>query len=246
MAVLTAIFFAFKKEGFMKTIGIIGGMSWESTATYYQRINQAVNLAVGGFTSAKVIINSVNFAEIEAFQTQGEWLKAEQLLIQCAKSLELAGADFIIIATNTMHKVAHAIEESIGIPLLHIAAATGEALKTDHITRVGLLGTRFTMQEDFYKGYIKRNFGIDVVVPSEQAKTMVNDVIYKELCLGIINPNSKQQYLDELYNLFNRGAQAVVLGCTEIGLLIQQADTPIRLYDTTAIHTKAACKLALQ
>ncbi|MGX5200322.1 aspartate/glutamate racemase family protein [Aliikangiella sp. IMCC44632] len=230
----------------MKTIGIIGGMSWESTCLYYQRINQAVNLALGGLSSAKILLNSVNFAEIEAYQSQGEWLKAEKLLIQAATSLQQGGADFIIIATNTMHKVAPAIEASIRIPLLHIAAATGEALKRDNITRVGLLGTRFTMQEDFYKGYIQHKYAIDVMVPDKKAQSMVNKVIYTELCHGNIVPSSKQAYLDVLYQLFNQGAQAVILGCTEIGLLIEQADTPIKLYDTTAIHAEAAVAFALQ
>ena len=224
----------------MKTIGLIGGMSWESTVTYYQLINETVKKELGGLHSAKILLYSVDFAEIEEYQARGEWDKSARVLTQAAKNLEGAGADFIVICTNTMHKVAPQIRESIGIPILHIAEATADALKAQGITRVGLLGTKYTMTQDFYKSKLVEA-GIQVVIPDEAGVELVNDVIYKELCLGIIRQESRENFLSVIEKLRQNGAQGVILGCTEIGLLVKQADTTMPVFDTTHIHaTKAA------
>jgi len=229
----------------MKTIGMLGGMSWESTASYYKTINQGVKQKLGGLSSAEVCLYSVNFEEIEKLQHAGQWDETALILSKAAQSVEAGGADFLIICTNTMHKVAEQIQRNISIPLLHIADATAAKLVKKGITKAGLLGTRFTMEQDFYKDRLTERFGIEVVVPSSNDQTIVHNVIYDELCRGVINPDSKEQYLTIVKNLFEQGAQAVILGCTEIALLINQNDTSVPLYDTTEIHAEAAVNLAL-
>ncbi|MGB1199051.1 MAG: aspartate/glutamate racemase family protein [Thalassotalea sp.] len=230
----------------MKTIGLLGGMSWESTRSYYQAINQGVNKALGGLSSAKLCLYSVNFDEIEKLQHQGDWAKTAEILAAAAQGVEASGADFLLICTNTMHKVADTISAAINIPLLHIADATADQLTQNKITKVGLLGTKFTMEQDFYKGRLTDKFGIDVIVPSPEEQDIIHNVIYQELCLGQIKPQSKQQYLHIINELHKKGAQAIILGCTEIALLINQKDTNVTLFDTTAIHAQAAIKLALE
>ena len=229
----------------MKTIGLIGGMSWESTLSYYKVINEGVKKSLGGLHSAKVALYSVDFAEIEKLQHQGEWDKTAEILSAAARSVEAGGADFFLICTNTMHKVAEAVEKSVAIPLVHIADATGELLVKDGIKRVGLLGTRFTMEQAFYKNRLSDKFGIDVIIPNEAEREIVHQVIYTELCLGQINNASCNQYLKIISSLHNQGAEAVILGCTEIALLVQQTQTAIPLYDTTEIHARKAVQLAI-
>ncbi|MBY7860565.1 aspartate/glutamate racemase family protein [Vibrio fluvialis] len=229
----------------MKTIGMIGGMSWESTLSYYKAINESVKAALGGLNSAQICLYSVNFEPIEKLQHEGKWDETAQLLAQAAKSVEAGGADFLLICTNTMHKVAPEIEAQISIPILHIADATAKQLQQDGIKRVGLLGTRFTMEQEFYKGRLQQQFGIDVLIPDAEQRQQVHRVIYEELCLGTIRPESRAQYVEIVEDLHRRGAQAVILGCTEIALLIQQHDTDVPLYDTTKIHAEQAVQLAL-
>lgn len=228
----------------MKTIGLIGGMSWESTVTYYQLINEAVKQALGGLHSAKILLYSVDFAEIEEYQAKGLWAESAEVLAQAAENLEKAGADFLLICTNTMHKVAPQVQSRVSIPLIHIAEATAEVLKHQGITTVGLLGTKYTMTQDFYKQKLI-DAGISVVIPDEQGVELVNRVIYDELCLGIIKEDSRQQFVSVIEDLHSRGAQGVILGCTEIGLLISQADTALPVFDTTKIHAEAAAVHAL-
>lgn len=229
----------------MKTIGMIGGMSWESTLSYYKAINEGVKAALGGLNSAQICLYSVNFEPIEKLQHEGKWDETAQLLAQAAKSVEAGGADFVLICTNTMHKVAPEIEAQISIPILHIADATAKQLQQDGIERVGLLGTRFTMEQEFYKGRLQQQFGIDVLIPDAEQRQQVHRVIYEELCMGTIRPESRAQYVEIVEDLHRRGAQAVILGCTEIALLIQQHDTDVPLYDTTKIHAEQAVQLAL-
>ncbi|QKE33958.1 aspartate/glutamate racemase family protein [Vibrio fluvialis] len=229
----------------MKTIGMIGGMSWESTLNYYKAINEGVKAELGGLNSAQICLYSVNFEPIEKLQHEGKWDETAQLLAQAAKSVEAGGADFLLICTNTMHKVAPEIEAQISIPILHIADATAKQLQQDGIERVGLLGTRFTMEQEFYKGRLQQQFGIDVLIPDAEQRQQVHRVIYEELCLGTIRPESRAQYVEIVEDLHRRGAQAVILGCTEIALLIQQHDTDVPLYDTTKIHAEQAVQLAL-
>lgn len=229
----------------MKTIGLIGGMSWQSTSLYYSALNEGVKQSLGGLHSAKVCLYSVDFHEIERLQHAGKWSQTADILAKAAQAVEAGGADLFLICTNTMHKVAAEVEAAVQIPLLHIADATAKQLLADKVTKVGLLGTAFTMQQDFYKGRLTQNFGIEVLVPSVAQQAMVHSVIYQELCLGIINPVSKQSYLAVIQDLFNQGAQAVILGCTEITLLVQQQDTQVALYDTTAIHAQSAVEAAL-
>ena len=228
----------------MKTIGRLGGMSWESTQTYYRLLNEGVKRRLGGLHSAKLILYSVDFAEIEELQHQGNWAETGNILSRAARALEQAGAEFLVIGTNTMHKVAPEIEQTIGIPLLHIADATAGVLKQDGLSSVGLLGTRFTMEQDFYRERLEQA-GIQVIVPEEPEREVIHRVIYEELCQGEINQASKQAYLEIVTSLTERGAQAVILGCTEIGLLIRQEDTPVALYDTTEIHAAQAVEKAL-
>lgn len=229
----------------MKTIGMIGGMSWESTASYYKALNEGVKDRLGGLHSAKICLYSVDFDEIEKLQHQGKWSETASILSQAAKSVERGGADFLMICTNTMHKVVPEIESQILIPILHIADATAESLIRDGIKKVGLLGTRFTMEQDFYKGRITEKFGIEVVVPSTDEQTVVHDIIYQELCLGQINADSRDSYLKIIANLYAQGAQAMILGCTEIALLVKQSDTTVPLYDTTEIHAAHGVEWAL-
>lgn len=228
----------------MKTIGLLGGMSWESTQTYYRMINEGIKQALGGLHSAKIVLYSVDFAEIESLQMQGDWQSAGVLLARAAQSVESAGADFLLICTNTMHKVAPEIAAQISIPILHIADATADVLLADGIQAVGLLGTRFTMEQNFYKDRLIAR-GIDVLTPGQQGRDIVHNIIYSELCLGQIRQESRQEYLEIINQLREEGAQAVILGCTEISLLVSQSDTTTPLYDTTAIHAQQAVKAAL-
>ena len=229
----------------MKTIGVIGGMSWESTQTYYRLINQKVREQLGGLHSAKLILYSVDFAEIEPLQHAGDWGGTAEILTEAAQALETAGVDFIVLATNTMHKVAPEIELAVQIPLLHIADATAAALQADGVTTVALLGTKFTMEQDFYRQRLEE-YGICVVVPNAQQRNRVHEIIFNELCLGKVEANSKVDYLEIIQEMAEFGAEAVILGCTEIGMLINQSDTTIKLYDTTEIHAASAVAFALQ
>ncbi|WP_234497748.1 aspartate/glutamate racemase family protein [Vibrio maritimus] len=230
----------------MKTIGLLGGMSWESTLSYYKSINEGVKQTMGGLHSAKICLYSVNFDEIEKLQHQGRWDETATILGEAAASVESGGADFLLICTNTMHKVAPDIEKHITIPILHIADATAETLKSDGVIKVGLLGTRFTMEQPFYKDRLIEQHGIDVVVPNEADRTLVHDIIYQELCRGEIKDQSRQVYLEIIARLKQQGAEAVILGCTEIALLVQQQHTDVALFDTTAIHADAAVSMALK
>ncbi|MEZ8826120.1 aspartate/glutamate racemase family protein [Vibrio sp. 10N.261.55.A7] len=229
----------------MKTIGMIGGMSWESTVSYYQTINQSINKSLGGHHSAKLVLVSVDFAEIEKYQASNEWDKAAGVLIQAAQALEKAGADFFVICTNTMHKVATVVQAEVNIPLLHIADATGQNLKLRGIKKVGLLGTAFTMEQEFYKGYLEREFGIEVIVPNGVQRRLIHDVIYNELCMGRVSRRSKSDYISIIEDLHAEGAEGVILGCTEIGLLVKAEDTDILLFDTTKIHVEHTVSHAL-
>ncbi|WP_439840638.1 aspartate/glutamate racemase family protein [Aeromonas veronii] len=229
----------------MKCIGLLGGMSWESTVSYYQALNRGVRAQLGGLHSARVLLNSVDFAGIERLQHAGDWLTTARQLAAEARKLQNGGADFLLIGTNTMHKVAPEIEAAIDIPLLHIADATAAKLRADGITRVGLLGTRFTMEQDFYKGRLQERFGLAVLVPDEAGRERVHRIIYDELCLGEIRESSRAEYLAIIAGLAAAGAEAVILGCTEIALLVGDARATVPLYDTTAIHAEAAVALAL-
>lgn len=229
----------------MKCIGLLGGMSWESTVSYYQALNRGVRAKLGGLHSARVLLNSVDFAEIERLQHVGDWPATARLLAAEARKLQDGGADFLLIGTNTMHKVAPEIEAAIDIPLLHIADATARRLQADGIKRVGLLGTRFTMEQDFYKGRLQTHFGLEVLVPAEAERERVHRIIYDELCLGEIRDASRAEYLAIIAGLAAAGAEAVILGCTEIALLVGDARAAVPLYDTTAIHAEAAVALAL-
>lgn len=229
----------------MKTIGLIGGMSWESTASYYQLINQEIKQKLGGLHSAKIVLHSLDFAEIEHLQHQGDWTELAQILTDSAQKLESAGADCIAICTNTMHKVAEKVDNATSLPLIHIADTTALELRNNGINHVGLLGTNFTMEQGFYKHRITEQFGIDVLVPDASDRDLVHRVIYQELCQGIVNPTSKTQYLNIIDDLAANGAQAVILGCTEIALLVDQKDTLTPLYNTTAIHAQAIVNYAL-
>jgi len=229
----------------MKTIGLIGGMSWESSAEYYRIINKTVHARLGGFHSAKSVMISVDFAEIEILQQQGRWQDAAVLLAGAARSLEMAGADFVVLCTNTMHKLADEIEASIHIPFLHIADATAEVIQAVGVQKIGLLGTRFTMEEPFYKGRLTEKYGLEVVTPEAVDREIVHGVIYDELVKGVIRPESKAQYLAIIERLVAQGAEGGILGCTEIGLLVQDGDCRVPLYDTTRIHAQAAVDFAL-
>lgn len=229
----------------MKTIGLIGGMSWESTATYYRIINQTVKEKLGGLHSAKILLYSVDFEEIEKYQANNDWEKSGQVLGEIAKKLESAGAEFIVICTNTMHKVLPQIEEYISIPIIHIADATAEVLIEENIKKVGLLGTKYTMTQDFYKSRVIDK-GIDVIVPTDEDIEIINNIIYNELCLGIIKPGSLSEYQRIIKILESQGAQGIILGCTEIGLLISQKDSGLPLFDTTCIHSEKAALFALE
>lgn len=229
----------------MKTIGLIGGMSWESTVTYYQVINETVKKELGRLHSAKCILYSVDFDEIEKYQSAGEWNKSAEVLAQAASALERAGADFIVICTNTMHKVAPEISRKITVPLLHIADMTAIELKKSNIKKVGLLGTKYTMQQAFYKNVLQAN-GIEVIVPDDAGIEVVNSVIYDELCIGKISAQSKAAYLRIISELSNKGAQGIILGCTEIGILVKQSDTTVPLFDTALIHAQNAALKSIE
>ena len=229
----------------MKTIGLLGGMSWESTATYYQLLNREVGRRLGGFHSARILLLSVDFHEIETLQHEGEWNVLGDLLARDALTLEESGADFLVLCTNTMHLVAPAIEARISVPLLHIADATAERIKGEGMERVGLLGTRFTMEEPFYKGRLEDSFGLDVRVPPDTDRDLVHSVIYEELVQGSIREESKAEFQRITEDLERNGAQGVILGCTEIGLLLTQTDVPVPLFDTTLIHAEAAAAFSL-
>ena len=219
-------------------------MSWESTLSYYRRINEGVRTTLGGLHSAKIAMFSVDFEPIEKMQHAGDWVGTAKTLAEAAISIEAAGADFLVLCTNTMHKVAPEIESAISIPLLHIADATAEVLISEGIKSVGLLGTGFTMEQEFYKGRLIRNHGLDVLIPGENDRKIVHKVIYDELCMGCVNHLSKIEYLRIIDSLAAQGAEAVILGCTEIGMLVNQADTKVRLFDTTAIHADKAVEYA--
>jgi len=230
----------------MKTIGLIGGMSWESTAEYYRIINEAVRGKLGGFHSAKIVMYSVDFEEVEQLQHKGRWDKATNLMIDAARRVERGGADFVLICTNTIHKMAGDVAANINVPLLHIADATAEKITSLGLKEIGLLGTKFTMEQDFYKGRLKEKFGIHVVTPNESEREIIHNVIYKELCLGAIKDSSREQAKAIINRLSDNGAQGIILGCTELPLLIKQEDCPIPLFDTTVIHAKAAVDYALK
>ena len=229
----------------MKTIGLIGGMSWESTVTYYQVINRVAKEKLGGFNSAKCLLYSVNFDEIEKCQMSGNWQKSGEILHEAAVALKNAGADFVVLCTNTMHKVADIITKDLDLPFLHSAQATADVMKKENITKTALFGTRFTMQQDFYKSVLIDN-GIDVIIPDEKDVALINNVIYNELCMGEIKQKSKQEFLRIIEQMKSLGAQSIILGCTEIGLLVNQQDTDVKLFDTALIHAEQAALFALE
>ncbi|MGG4386112.1 aspartate/glutamate racemase family protein [Priestia megaterium] len=229
----------------MKTIGLIGGLSWESTAAYYRYINTFIKEELGGLHSAKCLLYSFDFEEIVELQHRGEWEKATQHMINAAKTLENGGADVIVICTNTMHKMAEEIEEAVSIPLLHIADATALEIQNHGLNTVGLLGTNFTMEQDFYKEHLSE-FGIDVIIPDKKDRDLIHKVIYEELCKGVIKEESRKEYIKVIERLYLAGAQGIILGCTEIPLLIKQAHIHIPLFDTTLIHADAAVKFVLE
>ncbi len=229
----------------MKTVGLIGGMSWESSVEYYRIINEAVHDRLGGVHSAKSIMVSVDFAEIEALQHQGRWAEATQAMVEAAQSVERGGADFVVICTGTMHKMADEVQAAIRIPLLHIADAAAEKIKARGLRKVGLLATKFTMEEEFYKGRLAKRQGLQVLIPNAEDRAIVHRVIYEELVIGKIDPASQAQYRRIIAGLVERGAEGVILGCTEIGLLVKEADSPVPVFDTTPIHALAAVDYAL-
>jgi amino-acid racemase len=230
----------------MKTIGMIGGMSWESSLEYYRIINEAVKEQLGDLHSAKCLMLSMDFAEIEALQRENRWEQAAQAMVEAARSVEAGGADFLIICTNTMHKMAEEVQQSIGIPLLHIADATAEDIQAGKLQRVGLLGTRYTMEESFYRDRLIEKHHLDVIIPEKNDREFVHRVIYSELVLGKVEPASKAEYLRIIASLAGRGAEGIILGCTEIGLLVSPSDSHLPLFDTTRIHALAAVRYALQ
>jgi aspartate racemase len=229
----------------MKTIGLIGGMSWESTVPYYQVINRTVAERRGGLHSARILLYSVDFAEVEVLQHAGRWLEAGALLANVAARLEAAGADLLVLCTNTMHKVADAIESAVKIPLLHIADPTAQAIRAAGHARVGLLGTRFTMEQDFYKARLAGRHGLEVLVPPSEERDIIHRIIYDELCLGEVREESRREYRRITAGLIGAGAQCVILGCTEISMLLKDGDVAAPLFDTTAIHARSAALAAL-
>ena len=230
----------------MKTIGLLGGMSWESSAEYYRLINEAVRARLGGLHSAQSLLYSFDFAQIEALQHAGRWDDATALLIAAAQRLERGGADFLVICTNTMHKMADAVQAAITIPLLHIADPTAARIRAAGLTRVGLLGTAFTMEEPFYRGRLEDRYGLTVLVPGAHDRRLVHRIIYDELCQGITTMASRKQYVRVIRSLAEQGAEGIILGCTEITLLIKPADSPLPIFDTTRLHAEAAVDYALQ
>ncbi len=230
----------------MKTIGMIGGMSWESSVEYYKLVNRGVQQKLGGVHSAKSVMVSVDFSEVEVLQKQGRWQEATEIMVNVARQVEAAGADFLLICTNTMHMMADEVQAAIHIPLLHIADAAGEVAKSMGLKTVGLLGTRFTMQGDFYRGRLAEKYGLKVIIPSEADQTIIHDVIYNELVVGKILPASRSAYLEIINKLEKEGAEGIILGCTEIGLLVKQSDCSLPLFDTTPLHAQAAVEEALK
>ncbi|MFH0347855.1 aspartate/glutamate racemase family protein [Bacillus vallismortis] len=228
----------------MKTIGLIGGMSWESSAEYYRIINEEIKKKLGGLHSAKCLLYSVDFKEIEHYQSEGAWDQAGSALGEAARSLEKAGADFIVICTNTMHKVIGYIQEMITIPILHIADATADQITRQGIRSVGLLGTKYTMEQDFYRSRIESH-DINVIVPSDEERELINHIIYQELCLGEIKQSSRNMYKKMINHLVDRGAEGIILGCTEIGLLVKAEDSKVPLFDTAFIHAQTAVNTSL-
>jgi aspartate racemase len=229
----------------MKTIGLLGGMSWESSIEYYRIINQVIREKLGGLHSAKSVMYSVDFADIETLQTQGRWAEATEIMIDAAQRIERAGADFLVICTNTMHKMAQEVSQDIAIPLLHIADATAQKIKAKGLNRVGLLGTQFTMEQEFYRGRLHEKHGLDVLTPGKTDRETTNKIIYDELVLGVIKPTSKSKYLAIIGGLLNEGAEGIILGCTEIGLLIHADDVEAEVFDTAHLHAVAAVEYAL-
>jgi aspartate racemase len=230
----------------VKTIGLIGGMSWESSIEYYRIINEVTKARLGGLHSGKSLMVSVDFAEVEVLQREGRWEAAAQMMVRAAQSLERGGADFVVLCTNTMHKSTPEIEAALRIPFLHIADATGQRVSAAGMRTIGLLGTRFTMEEDFYRGRLERKFGLNVIIPGAEERETVHRVIYDELVLGNIRAESRAQYAAVIAGLVARGAQGIILGCTEIGLLVRAEDSPVPLFDTTRIHAEAAVEFALE
>jgi aspartate racemase len=230
----------------MKTIGLIGGMSWESTVTYYQLLNRLARQRLGGLHSAKILLWSFDFAEIEALQAAGDWPQATGRMIEAARAVERGGADCLVICTNTMHKMAEDVQKAVAIPLLHIADATAAAVRTAGAKAPLLLATRYPMEQDFYKGRLKAKHGIDVRVPDAAGRGIVHDIIYQELCQGIVSPQSKARYLEVVRQAEAEGADSVILGCTEVGLLISADDFAIPTFDTTELHARAALDFAVQ
>jgi aspartate racemase len=237
---------AVKGVAAMKTIGLLGGMSWESTVPYYRIVNRIVGETLGGLHSAQVILYSVDFQPIEELQNSGRWEVAGEILAQAAGRLEAAGADFLVLCTNTMHKVAPQIEDAIRIPFLHIADATADEVKRAGLTKIGLLGTRFTMEELFYRGRLEDRHQLEVIVPTEVDRQMVHRVIYEELCHGTADPGSRRAYAQVIHRLADAGAEGIVLGCTEISLLVAPEDSPVPLFDTAQIHARRAAEWALE
>lgn len=229
----------------MKTIGMMGGMSWESSLDYYRIINEEVKKRLGGYHSAKSVMVSVDFAEIESNMQPGLWENAGQKMVEAARAIEAAGADFLIICTNTMHNQADLVASSVHLPLLHIADAAGQKIKEHNLKKIGLLGTRFTMEQDFYRKRLADHFGLEVLTPEEGDRQIIHEVIFNELVMGIVREESKQAYLNIINQLVAEGAQGIILGCTEIGMIIKQTDCSIPLFDTTILHAKAAVDYAL-
>ncbi len=229
----------------MKTIGLIGGMSWESSLEYYRILNEAVKLRLGGLHSARCVLVSVDFAEIEPLQHQERWAEQAQMMVAAAQNVERAGADFVLLCTNTMHKLADDIQAGIHIPFLHIADATARKIKASGIRKVGLLGTRFTMEQDFYRLRLEEKHHLSVLIPGEQQREIVHRVIYQELCLGVIKAESRLQYAQVIRDLVQHGAQGIILGCTEIEMLVKPEDSAVPLFPTTRIHAEAAVEYAL-
>lgn len=229
-----------------KTIGLIGGMSWESSSEYYRLLNETVRARFGGLHSAPCILLSVDFAEISALQRSGDWEALTDKMVDCARRLEAAGADMVLICTNTMHKMADAVEAAVKIPLVHIGDATAERIQKAGFSKVGLLGTLYTMEQEFYRERLSKSFGLEVLIPEEADRKSVHQVIFSELCLGQTLDASRNMYREIIQRLVDRGAQAIILGCTEIMLLVSQEDSPVPLFDTTAIHVQAALKAALE
>jgi len=230
----------------VKTIGLIGGMSWESTTHYYTELNQGIKKALGGLHSAQILLYSVDFGPIEKLQAKGDWESLGDIMVDAARKVEKGGADFLLICTNTMHKLAGSVEDAVDIPLLHIADATAEVLVHDKIKKVGLLGTAYTMEQEFYKDRLISNFGLDVIIPDEKDRKSVHRIIYEELCLGQIKTQSKNEYINIAKRLIEQGAQGIILGCTEIGMLLKPEGIDIPLYDTTKIHAAKAVEWALR